>query len=128
MNDFQKLVLASVASIKAQENRGDSTTKFTFAVDKDSNNNSVRYLMLFGDNWKILNANWVLTTVEEIEQLSNWQINLVLNLFNNRYCQQAVLLLEPTITSRNNIFWYKSKQDLWFWNKILSYFTSWLQR
>ena len=44
---FSKLVLKSVASIKSQENRGDSTTKFTFAVEKDSDNESIQNLILY---------------------------------------------------------------------------------
>jgi hypothetical protein len=39
--------LISVAYIKAQENRGDSTTKFAFAVDKDSTNTPITGLVLF---------------------------------------------------------------------------------
>jgi hypothetical protein len=47
---FNKKVLASVASILSQENRGDSTTKFTFTVEKDSSNTAVTNLVLFTAN------------------------------------------------------------------------------
>ncbi len=59
---FSKKVLASVASIKTQENLGDSTTKFTFAVDKDTNNTAITNLVLFTANWP---ENEPLATVEE---------------------------------------------------------------
>ena len=60
---FAKKILASVASIKSQENRGDSTTKFTFAVDKGDGDKAVKYLILFGNDGKALNE--PLSSVEE---------------------------------------------------------------
>lgn len=44
---FSKKILASIASIKSQENRWDSTTKFTFSVDKDDTDTPIRDLVLF---------------------------------------------------------------------------------
>ena len=60
---FAKKILASVAKIKSQENRGDSTTKFTFTVDKGDGDKAVKYLILFGNNWLALNL--PLSSVEE---------------------------------------------------------------
>ena len=65
--EFSKLIVASLASIKAQENRGDSSTKFTFSVEKDSNDTAVTKLQLYvkdaaGNYKKVWEA---LDTVEE---------------------------------------------------------------
>ena len=63
---FSKMVIKSVASIKAQENRGDSTTKFTFAVDKDSSSEAVQNLVLYTKTTGgYVPLNEALSTVEE---------------------------------------------------------------
>jgi hypothetical protein len=68
---FNKLILKSVAYIKAQEHSSRATTKFTFGVDKDSDNVTIKNLVLFTKNNKPLNT--AISTVEEGStiQLSN---------------------------------------------------------
>jgi hypothetical protein len=65
---FSKKVLVSVASIKAQENISNSTTVFTFAVDKDSSSTAIQNLVLYtklsDGTYEALNAD-ALSTVEE---------------------------------------------------------------
>ncbi len=62
---FNKLILRNVPYIKAQENKGDSTTKFTFGVDKDSKNYPVKNLVLYAANWTTPLNTTPLTTVED---------------------------------------------------------------
>jgi predicted component of viral defense system (DUF524 family) len=72
---FAKKVLKSVASIKAQDHGSRATTKFTFAVEKDSDNKPITDLVLYSKKGgtKLIALNTPISTVEEGStlQLSN---------------------------------------------------------
>ena len=91
---FSKLIVKSIASIKSQENRWDSTTKFTFFVDKDDDNKTVSNLQLYVDSGSTYApVGTLLSTVEDGTTLEITNANSV------RFITAIVYSLDPTVTT-----------------------------